>query len=988
MAESSHDYLEILPDEDGENTMNRPSIEIPLLEGAQSGSVDVDQVSPEFPMQSSGQYRPVSTAKTYDYADCPHQYEELPHPQLQPNGMSPDSVDTHSSNGTTVTSGIHSELEEGDRAAQSSEERKRFNPLYDAMINTSPVIYNKVNSTVKAKQDLTVMSQLRLLKIALLLLILISIASLFISIYVVIAFSDGPNEVASLKRELQSLQSNYTNMKTKMMILESLVAGNKSFEYISDLDDKLIFFQRQTKENISSLQTNLQNTKTDIIQVEDHLSYSFQNLTSIIESQNATFQEQLLNISKMQGPQGPQGVGNLSACFMKDNVATSPIDTMSTSTLNPFPPREDLEMRWFLCVLLCIPFSQAQSCSKYIDLIIVVESSNATSFVTADGKRTWHPAIQMFLTSLLDGITLGAEFFRVAIVLYSSAVDDVMTFSVDRQFAQHAISYLRPNFEGANLHMGLEEMNRMYQYYSRPGATKRALLVTGSQIHDDSSTFAEVWQARIMNVDLLAVGFGEKVVEEELEQIASDFAVTIDPVDGSWSSWMNWSTCTASCNGGYRSRARSCSSPRPSLGGQLCDGMPSQTEICNTHGCQDEWGLGSWSTWSDCSISCGTGRRVRTRWCQGQCGDREADTEFQSCSKADCPVPVDGAWSEWGAWSSCDCHTKTRQRQRDCSNPPPSNAGKPCSGSSENRQACPRNDTALCPENGSWSSWSEWSTCSKSCGEGISSRTRQCNKPPPRNGGTYCSGSEFDQRRCNLYTLCQDCPYKPSQQGDNWYLMKLDDSWVPQRCFDGNIFSADVCKCIADRNTADAPRCDQVLDLDFLSSAENTGVLQYDGRGNAVFNKDTRIVLWQFYQMELDSGFRLSARVKPNGDLHSLMTLISYGDCVSNMHPSITIMFQTLEEKIVKVIFGLSLQNKRMMSFLNVTTMVDDHLDLTLHFNGRSFGGEVNNKLTTITFSKIEHLQRQGGPLVLGKNVCSHNPGFQGLINQIQLYSC
>lgn len=64
------------------------------------------------------------------------------------------------------------------------------------------------------------------------------------------------------------------------------------------------------------------------------------------------------------------------------------------------------------------------------------------------------------------------------------------------------------------------------------------------------------------------------------------FYTFIDPVDGAWSSWMNWNTCTASCNGGYRSRARSCSSPQPSLGGHLCDGMPSQTEICNTHGCQ------------------------------------------------------------------------------------------------------------------------------------------------------------------------------------------------------------------------------------------------------------------------------------------------------------------------------------------------------------------------------------------------------------------
>ena len=42
----------------------------------------------------------------------------------QPNGVPVDCVDTHSSNGTTVTSGIHSEQEEGgEGGAQSSEER-------------------------------------------------------------------------------------------------------------------------------------------------------------------------------------------------------------------------------------------------------------------------------------------------------------------------------------------------------------------------------------------------------------------------------------------------------------------------------------------------------------------------------------------------------------------------------------------------------------------------------------------------------------------------------------------------------------------------------------------------------------------------------------------------------------------------------------------------------------------------------------------------
>lgn len=161
--------------------------------------------------------------------------------------------------------------------------------------------------------------------------------------------------------------------------------------------------------------------------------------------------------------------------------------------------------------------------------MIVVESSNVTSF-RDQGTTVWHPAIQMFLTSLLDGITLGAELFRVAVVLYSSSIDDVMTFTVDRQFAQHAVSFLRPNFGGSNLHTGLEEMNRLYQYYSRPGATRRALLVTGPRTDHSPSTFAEVWQARIMNVDLLAIGFGGSDLERELTEVASDYVVTISDI--------------------------------------------------------------------------------------------------------------------------------------------------------------------------------------------------------------------------------------------------------------------------------------------------------------------------------------------------------------------------------------------------------------------------------------------------------------------------
>ena len=56
--------------------------------------------------------------------------------------------------------------------------------------------------------------------------------------------------------------------------------------------------------------------------------------------------------------------------------------------------------------------------------------------------------------------------------------------------------------------------------------------------------------------------------------------------------------------------------------------------------------------------------------------------------------------------------------------------------------------------NGGWSSWLNWNSCNVSCGGGISNRTRNCNNPSPSNGGTRCFGDSVESGVCN--TNC--CP--------------------------------------------------------------------------------------------------------------------------------------------------------------------------------------------------------------------------------------
>ena len=60
--------------------------------------------------------------------------------------------------------------------------------------------------------------------------------------------------------------------------------------------------------------------------------------------------------------------------------------------------------------------------------------------------------------------------------------------------------------------------------------------------------------------------------------------------------------------------------------------------------------------------------------------------------------------------------------------------------------------------NGGYSEWQPYGACSKTCGGGVKKRTRTCTNPPPANGGKDCSGlgPDITTRKCNK----QECPGK------------------------------------------------------------------------------------------------------------------------------------------------------------------------------------------------------------------------------------
>uniref|UniRef100_A0A803TLW5 ADAM metallopeptidase with thrombospondin type 1 motif 20 n=1 Tax=Anolis carolinensis TaxID=28377 RepID=A0A803TLW5_ANOCA len=67
---------------------------------------------------------------------------------------------------------------------------------------------------------------------------------------------------------------------------------------------------------------------------------------------------------------------------------------------------------------------------------------------------------------------------------------------------------------------------------------------------------------------------------------------------------------------------------------------------------------------------------------------------------------------------------------------------------------CVSREMEKLPVDGEWGSWGPYSSCTRTCGGGIKSTSRLCNRPEPKHGGKYCVGRRMKFRSCNTDT----CP--------------------------------------------------------------------------------------------------------------------------------------------------------------------------------------------------------------------------------------
>ncbi|XP_078352256.1 mucin-like protein, partial [Oculina patagonica] len=244
-----------------------------------------------------------------------------------------------------------------------------------------------------------------------------------------------------------------------------------------------------------------------------------------------------------------------------------------------------------------------------------------------------------------------------------------------------------------------------------------------------------------------------------LQEIFAAFARNISDTfgveftaDGNFTNWGPWGPCSASCApGGIQMRFRNCTNPPPINNGSDCQGPRNETQQCNVQPCPVDGNFTQWGLWTPCSQTCGNGTQLRFRNCTNpppQHGGKDCvgpRNETQECFVEACPV--DGNFTEWGAWGACSqtCGNGTQIRLRNCTNPPPAHGGRDCMGERNQTQEC---YTGGCPVDGNWTQWTAWGQCSVTCGNGTQTRYRSCINPPPSNGGRDCPGPRNETQPC------------------------------------------------------------------------------------------------------------------------------------------------------------------------------------------------------------------------------------------------
>ncbi|WAR08191.1 SEM5B-like protein, partial [Mya arenaria] len=250
-----------------------------------------------------------------------------------------------------------------------------------------------------------------------------------------------------------------------------------------------------------------------------------------------------------------------------------------------------------------------------------------------------------------------------------------------------------------------------------------------------------------------------------------------------WSVWSSWGQCDVTCGNGTMSRVRTCGIPAPAHDGNNCVGDKDETVPCVLNPCPVGWT--SWSGWTSCSVTCGTGLQKRSRSCQNPTASNINESctgnalEFNTCTNTKCEYFADSVLipvlkelhipeqlyihlpsentHEYGYRCGLNCTFPNgvfiriySRDQRNCEDATTNcDLFDICQRDVEKAKELCRKYCNLCDViDGAWAVWSSWGQCDVTCGSGTRSRVRPCDNPAPAHGGDVCQGEKEQTIAC------------------------------------------------------------------------------------------------------------------------------------------------------------------------------------------------------------------------------------------------
>jgi len=238
-------------------------------------------------------------------------------------------------------------------------------------------------------------------------------------------------------------------------------------------------------------------------------------------------------------------------------------------------------------------------------------------------------------------------------------------------------------------------------------------------------------------------------------------------VDCVVSGWTQWDNCDRTCGVGQQNRQRQVTQ-NPRSTGKACPFSLIESRGCNLQSCGIHDGkVGEWTTWGACSSLCGLGHQIRSRGIihlaefsgMGFSGDlSQSEPCMGNSTHKVCEGPKDCLWSYWGNWSECSASCGSAQRTRSRSIlQEPDQGGKSCEplGKEEVEGCYLRSCSDVICIDGGWSSWNEWQQCSSTCNGGLTKRARKVVRTPS-DCGKAAVGPSVQVASCNSDVPCED----------------------------------------------------------------------------------------------------------------------------------------------------------------------------------------------------------------------------------------